>query len=52
MTNNEKYLVVGAGNISKKHIDNIKRLKRKAWYSICLLQVEILILNLIMQIIY
>ena len=29
MTNNEKYLVVGAGNISKKHIDNIKRLKKK-----------------------
>jgi predicted dehydrogenase len=30
MTNNEKYLVVGAGNISKKHIDNIKRLKRNS----------------------
>jgi predicted dehydrogenase len=30
MTNNEKYLVVGAGNISKKHIDNIKTLKRNS----------------------
>ena len=28
MTNNEKYLVVGAGNISKKHIENIKILRK------------------------
>ena len=30
MTNSEKYLVVGAGNISKKHIANIKILKKNS----------------------
>ena len=30
MTNNEKYLVIGAGNISKKHIENIKILNKKS----------------------